>query len=364
MPRRTVLRILLTFLLSRAFVFFFLIVGSQIAFLGKDYGNTIWRTETVVRAERIRPELTRMVMVGDAWQYEGIAREGYPRPQGGAPSERWAFFPLYPLLLSVFPDFAMGGVMVSNLAFAAGLLLVAAAGMRLGATAEQAERAAFFLAFFPTSYFFSMPMTESLFLCLTGGAFLAAARERWWAAALLGALAAATRVVGVLLLPALLLLPLQQGRTIGRRQLWLLLIPLGTGAFMLHLQQVTGDALAFVHAQSLWGRGSWDQLGFAISRPWNFIALNAAAAAFLVIAGIALARQKQWAYAAYVLLAVAIPLSTASVQSLARYAMVVFPAFLWLAQKEKNERAITATLVILLGWLLAMFVLRVDYALA
>lgn len=364
MPRRTLLRILLTFLLSRAFVFFFLIIGSQIAFLGKDYGNTIWRTETVVRAERIRPELTRMVMAGDAWHYERIAREGYPRPTGGAPSERWAFFPLYPLLVSVFADFAMGGVIVSNVAFLAALLLVAAAGLRLGATSEQVERAAFFLAFFPTSYFFSMPMTESLFLALTAGAFLLAAKERWWAAAILGALAAATRVFGVLLLPALLLLPLQQGRGLDKRQSWLLLIPAGTAAFMLHLQQVTGDPLAFIRAQSLWGRGSLEPIGFAISRSWNFIALNVAAAAFLLAAGLALVKQRQWAYAAYVLLAVAIPLSTMSVQSLARYSMVVFPAFLWLAQKEKNERAITATLVILLGWLLAMFVLRVDYALA
>lgn len=38
----------------------------------------------------------------------------------------------------------------------------------------------------------------------------------------------------------------------------LLAIPVGTGAFMLHLQRVTGDALAFVHAQSLWGRARCD----------------------------------------------------------------------------------------------------------
>lgn len=348
--------VLLAFFLSRAFVFFFLIIGSQIAFLGKDYGNTIWRTETVVQAERIRPELTRMVMAGDAWHYERIARGGYPERE---PRETWAFFPLYPLLVSLFPDFALGGVLVSNLAFLAALLLIAK--LEPG---PHAERAVFFLAFFPTTYFFSMPMTESLFLCLTAAAFLMAKQERWWAAALLGALAAATRVVGVLLLPALLLLPLQEGKRISARQLWLLLIPAGTAAFMLHLRQVTGDPLAFVHAQALWGRGTWDQLGFAISRPWNFVALNVAAAIFLLVAGIALARQKQWAYAAYVLLAVAVPLSTGSTQSLARYAMVVFPAFLWLAQKPERERWVTVTFVILLGWLLAMFVLRVDFALA
>jgi hypothetical protein len=159
-------------------------------------------------------------------------------------------------------------------------------------------------------------------------------------------------------LPALLLMPSQK----QTRKLWLLVIPLGTGAFMLYLQRLTGDALAFVHAQTLWGRGSL-QWPLAVSRPWNFVLLNAAAALFLAIAAIALLRKKQWAFGAYTLLAVAVPLSTGSVQSLARYAMVVFPAFLWLAEK-KGERWIAAVFLVLLGWMLTMFVLRVDFALA
>ena len=54
-------------------------------------------------------------------------------------------------------------------------------------------------------------------------------------------------------------------------------------------------------------------------------------------------------------------------ESIARYSMVVFPAFLWLAtwaETRQRERLVTATFIILLGWMLAMFVLRVDFALA
>lgn len=298
-----------------------------------------------------------MVMVGDAWHYERIAREGYERRgPDGAPRNTWAFFPLYPLLVRSLPDFAIGAVILSNLAFLAGLLLVAAAGLRLGATNEQVERAAFFMAFFPTSYFFSLPMTESLFLMVSAASFYFAAREKWWAAGLAGALAASTRFVGILLLPALLLMP--------RRKYPLLLIPLGTAAFMVYLHQLTGDPLAFVKAQALWGRGSL-QWPLSVSTPWNFVALNVAAAVLLVITGVGLLREKRWPLAAYTLLAVAIPLSTGSLQSLARYSMVVFPAFLWLAEKtEKSERWIAAVFLILLGWMLTMFVLRVDFALA
>ena len=133
---------------------------------------------------------------------------------------------------------------------------------------------------------------------------------------------------------------------------------------MVYLHQLTGDPLAFVKAQALWGRGSL-QWPLSVSTPWNFAALNVAAAVLLVIAGVGLLREKRWPLAAYTLLAVAIPLSTGSLQSLARYSMVVFPAFLWLAEKtEKSERWIAAVFLILLGWMLTMFVLRVDFALA
>jgi hypothetical protein len=359
MPRRVLRNVLLTAVLSRALVFVLLILGSQIAFLGKDYGNTIWRTRIDLSAERVRPELTRMVMVGDAWFYERIAREGYERPGAdGGPRNTWAFFPLFPLIVPG-PDFALGAMVVSNLAFAIGLLLVAAAGLRLGFSEDEVERAAFFIAFFPTSYFFSMPMTEALFLCLSAAAFYFAGRGWWWAAGIAGALASATRFVGVLLMPALLPMP-------GRRtqKAWLLLVPAGTLAFMFFLQQLTGDPLAFVRAQSLWGRGSL-QWPLSVSEPWNFVALNLAAAALLLVAAIDLLRRKQWALGVYTLLAVAVPLGTGSVQSLARYSMVVFPAFLWLAARsEKAERWVTAVLVILLGWMVTLFVLRVDFALA
>ena len=359
MPRRVLRNVLVTIVLSRALVFFFLVIGSQIAFLGKEYDNAIWHTQIDMSAERLRPELTRMAMVGDAWFYERIARDGYEQPgDDGKPRNTWAFFPLFPLLVRT-SDFAIGAMVLSNLAFAAGLLLVAAAALRVGASEDQVERAVFFIAFFPTSYFFSLPMTEALFLCLSAAAFLFAARGWWWAAGVAGALAAATRFTGVLLFPALWLMP---GKT--RDKAWLLLIPASTAAFMLYLQRLTGDALAFVHAQVLWGRGAL-QLPFAVSRPWNFVLLNVAAAVFVLIAGIALLRQRQWAFGVYTLLAVAVPLSTGSVQSMARYAMVVFPAFLWLAAKtEKSERWVTAVFVALLGWMLTLFVLRVDLALA
>jgi Gpi18-like mannosyltransferase len=380
MPRRTVLNVLGAFAVSRAAVILLLVIGSQISFIAKEYYNTVWRTEVSLSAVRLRPELLRMAMVGDAWFYRQIVINGYePRSLDGAPKNTWAFFPVYPLLIRALgggdgASFSTVAMLTSNVALLAALLAVAAAGRAIGTSDDDVERATWYMALFPTSYFFSLPMTESVFLLLSAGTFLAAARQRWWAAGVLGALTSATRVIGICILPTLLLLPFQRGQRPSKQQLWMLIVPLGLAAFVAYLYVHTGDPLAFIHAQTLWGRGapaaSSDpilQHGLVVSKPWNFVALNLAAAILMIAAGCSFLARRQWSYAAYTLLSVAVPLSTGSLQSISRYAMVDFPMFFWLAsicRTPSRDRALTATFVILLGWLIALFTLRVDFALA
>jgi len=377
--RRTIYSVLGAFAVSRAAVVVLLIIGSQITFVTKDYG-TIWRTEVSLVGGRVWPELRRMMMVGDAWYYRQIAASGYePTTSDAKPKNTWAFFPGYPLLLR-----ALGGtsdrtfwilaVLVSNAALLGALFAIAAASRAMGASDDDAERAVWYVALFPTSYFFSLPLTESLFLFLSAAAFLAAARQRWPVAGILGALAAATRVIGICLLPALFLLPLQRRQRLSTQQLWLLAIPVSLIAFVTYLYIHTGEPLAFVHAQTLWGRSTaprfamaFPNSGLAVSKPWNFVALNAAAATLMIVAGIWFLVRRQWSYAAYTLLSAAVPLSSGSLQSMARYALVDFPLFYFLSDVGRTpmrDRAITAIFVIVLGWLVALFTLRLDFALA
>ena len=365
------------FAVSRAIVFLLLIIGSQITFITKDYG-TIWRTEVSLSAGRAWPELQRMIMVGDAWYYRQIAATGYEPPTaGGAPKNTWAFFPGYPILLKALGgtsdrSFWILSVIVSNAALLGALFAIAAGARAMGASKDEAARAVWYIALFPTSYFLSLPMTESLFLLLSAGSFLAAAKQRWRAAGILGALAAATRVIGICLLPALLLLPLQRRQRLSTQQLWLLAIPFSLIAFMAYLYIHTGDPLAFVHAQTLWGRSrgfamTFPHSGLTISKPWNFVALNAVAALLMIAAGVWFLIRRQWSFAAYTLLSAVVPLSSGSMQSMARYALVDFPLFYWLAaigRTPSRDRALTAAFVILLGWLIALFTLRLDFALA
>ena len=134
----------------------------------------------------------------DGWFYVDIAQHGYRT------LDQAAFFPLYPLVTRVVA-FVLGGnatlaaLLVANTASlgAYGLLLLLVES-EFGPVA--ARRTLLFLLCFPASYFLATAYTESLFLLLSVGAFLALRRQAWLAAGTLAALASLTRPVGILLL--------------------------------------------------------------------------------------------------------------------------------------------------------------------
>lgn len=116
----------------------------------------------------------------------------------------------------------------------------------------------FFLSF-PTSFFFGMIYTESLFLCLTLLAFYFTRRKKYILASIFGMFASATRIVGIFLLPALMLeiydsLKKKENKSI-RSYLPLLIIPFGLLSYMGYLWHRYGDPLLFVHIQPAFGAG-------------------------------------------------------------------------------------------------------------
>ncbi|HEV7763960.1 MAG TPA: hypothetical protein VGQ76_03060 [Thermoanaerobaculia bacterium] len=376
--RRLIAVATLAFFVSRGLVLLLFVAGSQIAFLGKVYSNTVWETRIDLQSSRLAPELVRIAMVGDAWFYRSIALDGYDARATVGRAPNWAFFPLYPMAVDALGptgDFALDGMILSHVAFLLALFLLGALLTRMGFELGDAERAIWYLAFFPTSYFFSLPMTESLFLALSLGAMLSGVSGRWFLAGLLGGLAALTRAPGVLLILPLAITFFER-RDRPLKACWLLLVPAGTGVFMWHLWRVTGDPLAFVHVQKNWGRAAqpfWTPLvNFVLhpgtlSEPWNPIALNFAFTLLVVVAAIALLVQRRWSLGVYALASVLLPLSTGSLQSMARYAVVIFPLIAWLSVQGRRpivDRIITGVAITLLGLLVAFLILRVDFALA
>jgi hypothetical protein len=308
------------------------------------------------------PALSELAMRGDGEWYVGIAEKGYEAiPFDVARQHNWAFFPLMPLLMraagQLTGEVRVTGMVLSTVLLLLGLVLLHELALALGLEEAAARRAVLYTALWPTSVFFSLPTTESLFLLLCVTSFWGAATGRMWLAGLAGALASATRPNGLLLLPALALLYLE--RTPGRPRrdaLWLLLVPVGVLAFAAFLWDVTGNALAFSDIQVRWGRAPgffltplWSYLRrpWEVAVPWNFKLLNFAAALVGFWAVGFWALRKRWALAAYMLLGLLVPLSTQSVQSLARFVMIAFPVCLALGLVGKRERVHEGLLVAL-----------------
>jgi hypothetical protein len=305
----------------------------------------------------------------DSVWYLSIASGGY------GDGAREAFFPLYPLVVRVagapIGSALIGGVLASTALFAVALVLLHRL-VALDFGRAVARNAVLVLALSPMSFFFSALYSESLFLCVSVGAIYAARRERWAQAGVLGALAAATRSAGVLLLVPLAILYLWDTGTLRRRPrapradvLWLALVPLGLAAFCAYLELSGHDALAPFHAQEVWFRsfagpfaGAWDgvvagvqgarQLLSGARDPVFFTAAGGdpfvvarhniellAWLALTIAATAGVLRRLPAAYGAYVLAALALPLSypvaPQPLMSLPRFVLVLFPLAIWLA---------------------------------
>ncbi|HEV2705804.1 MAG TPA: glycosyltransferase family 39 protein [Pyrinomonadaceae bacterium] len=375
---------LFAFALSRGLIFSLFILSAHLTVFQPDPQVEFYNGRISVRHVAFARIIDQTVSVADTVWYAGIARDGYERlPFADDRLHNWAFFPLYPLLIGYVSrltgDIELTGVALSNAFFLVALVLLFRTARAFGFDDADARRTVFYVAAFPLSYFFSVPMTESLFLMLTVGSFYAAKRERWLLAGLLGAFASATRVTGVLLLPALAVLYWETYRSFRPRLnfLPLLLIPSGLLCFMYFLYKTTGNALAFRdNIAGAWGRRPQFFLktlfGYLsepllIVEPWDFRLLNFLGAAGALAGGVVLLRWRQWSLAAYVFAASFIALSNVKLASQGRYSMVLFPAFIVLAVAGRNthvDNALRTAMLILLTLMTILYARHFDFALA
>jgi hypothetical protein len=319
-----------------------------------------------------------LIAPGTAWDsrsYLSIAQFGY-----GAPYFR-AFFPLYPIVLRIGAWSAgatvVAGILISLAAFLVALyLLRRLVALDLGG--EVADLTLLLVAFFPMALFFSAVYTESLFLALSVGAFYAARRGWWVRAGACGGLAAATRLTGLLIAIPVLVLYLESTsprHRLRRDAVWLLLVPLGTVAYLAFMG-AHGDWLAPLHAaRTFWDRRLVPGLGavdgvrdavrsvhqlFAgsgshalrappsgvLSDPGVLAGANLTDFAFLafgVVSAIGTVRRLPAAYGAYAIASVAVIASTTvpyePLASFPRYLAVVFPCQVWLATRLRGPTA-------------------------
>ncbi|HEX6400795.1 MAG TPA: glycosyltransferase family 39 protein [Actinomycetota bacterium] len=302
----------------------------------------------------------------DAVWYLRLADAGWSGDDASA-----AFFPLYPLAVRavsrVLPgDDLFAALVVSNVAFFLALLALFAL-TREAFGDRVARRAIVVAATFPTAFFFLAPYGESLFLLCSLLAFRAARHDRWWGVALFGALAALTRSVGVLLVPALLVEAATSRRSGAGRAVPVgaaLAAGLGPLLWFGWWGVAHGRWLAPLDAQANWQRTvtwPWETIVDAVELAWRFGSywLLDLAIVTVAIVGLALAtpvlRRSEAVYGwLSVLLPLALPFPGRPLLSMPRFVVVVFPALLGLAGADAR-RAIPQPLVLSVlagGWAL------------
>ncbi|HEY70012.1 MAG TPA: hypothetical protein G4O08_05445 [Anaerolineae bacterium] len=307
----------------------------------------------------------------DAVHHLNLARLGYFQ----APAGDSVFYPLYPAVTRLTAsltggDFIIAGLLVSTLACIFLLaLLYRLAERHFGE--ETARWSVIVLAVYPLSLFLIAPYSESLFIALCLAAFLAAEDRRWWLAGIAGFLAALTRPNGILIPVGLAYLAWRQGhdqstKVISRQSIPILggltLPVLGSLIFLAwrsasgfdSIGQILNDHSGLIMADPLTGLitaiGQWLRVHDLHTTLDVFSAL-------IFIALIALMmvrpRWRRWEWIAFAGANMLLFLSkksfiASSLQSMSRYVLVLFPAFILLgnllAQRSRRTRLVTIAL--------------------
>jgi len=292
----------------------------------------------------------------DSEWYLLIAAEGYEvsnRLQGLGvpydPSATAGFLPLYPVLIRILSPLlglVGAGLVISNICLLLSLVLLERL-VRIEVGGDAGEPAALVacaaLLLFPSSLFLSAVYAESLFLVLAIGVFLALRTGRFALAGVLGGLATLTRPFGVLLVIPFLWEWWSRRRADGGGEppprvgdgLWVGLLPLALGAYMVFCQVVFGDGLALLHRQERW-RGGLSGPWRAFLRWWEAgpVAHGSHGSTYeLVVAVVclamlvAMARRLRPSYTLYCAVCMAVALGS-SLWSFSRLALTLFPFFI------------------------------------
>lgn len=329
----------------------------------------------------------------DSGWYASIVEYGYTLSQ--TEQNTTAFFPFYPLLVwlteHLVGNILLAGLFVSNVSFLLACIYFYKVSLALTGDEAASKRALLYLCVFPTTFFFSSLYTESLFLLLAVASYYYALKRNWLLAGILAAACSSTRVVGIVMWGVLGLEWMKShGWTIasslnkeswfnllgGLRKDWIGLVfvslaPLGLLAYILYLNGKFGAPFAFLDAQAFWGREfnglfpaifesarkiaymnwltGYDGIGVPIR--WRLL-LEFGSLIAGVFLGILAWKRFGESLGLFTLIGILLPASS-SFDSLPRYFLVLFPAFLVLGALGKREW-LDRSLLVYFGTLLCL----------
>lgn len=308
--------------------------------------------------------------VYDTVWYMKIAIQGYRHDDG------IVFPPLFPILIRAFVPFSgnnyvLASLLVSNICCLIAFILLFKLIQREFHDDALATRTIVILAAFPTAYYLMAGYTETLFLALTLGAFLAAFDKKWWLAGILAFFASLTRLQG-----AVLCLPLAWIAFVENREK-------GTEAIKARIPAVVGAGVGtVVYLGYIWlnNFGSLDAAfrdGWKLTTkmPWasvqtylnhlfagwsyDFENANAFVLLIMILLAVYVTFKMRPVYAIYtwstlfVLMAryhYGFALQGAQFESIIRYVLMLFPCFIAGAMLLRNWRQLAPYLLVALPW--------------
>lgn len=328
-------------------------------------------------------KLLETYMQWDAVHYFRIAKGGYSYYVENGAYPTLAFFPLYPWIVRMANTFVGNltacGLVVSALAYS-GACAYLYNLISFDYSKNTAIRAIVFISVFPHSFFFGTMMSESVFLFTVCATLYYIRCHAWGKVGLFGVLAAMSRLAGVLVaVPAAVewfehyrivnLIREKKFRKVWqlfyKKGLWIFLMVLGTGVYLICNYQTTGEWFKFMeyqkdiwHNQTVyWGKclsviinqlkGNGSFMVFSLWLPELLAVIFAVS---LMIYGL---RKTRNMLSAYLVVYIIINMSMSWPLSIGRYMSCAVPAFIILsdfAERHKwTENIITAVMAIAFG---------------
>lgn len=284
-----------------------------------------------------------------------------------------AFFPIYPILINFFASpfynllgqllsSTLTGLFISNISFFFALIFLWEL-LRIDYSEKLSFRTLILMVVFPTSFYFGSLYNESFFLLLAILSFLSVRKGKWWLAGILGGIASATRIFGILLLPAFLIEVYQQKANF-KKAVWIFAIPLGLGIYMFYQYLTVGDPLTFYHLQKI--VGEQHQSGFTLLPQVYFRYIKMLLTVdrqnliyqtiileliigitFFLLPIYGYFRKIRLSYLFFAMVGFLLPTIQGSFSSVPRYVLVFFPSFialaLWMERLPKIVRVVLLT---------------------
>jgi hypothetical protein len=290
------------------------------------------------------PARTARYALLDVWQrfdtlwYLHIAAHGYDR------ADAVVFFPVYPALVRLGSIFMppIGAALLISTVSSFFLFWGFEAILRDELPSAIADRAWILCAVWPASFIFFAGYPESLLLALIVWSLQMARKRRWPIAVALGVVAALTKAVGAVLVVPLLIMAIRRR---DKAASTIILIPLASALFLEWLLRTEHQSISSAYIQ-YWRTSPawpWDTLRVALQTLiharspillLNFISF------FAVCALVVLSRMRleYVLYSTAALILFLCKQTAPPLQSMVRYVLVVFPAFVGASRAMQSPR--------------------------